>query len=195
MMLCPTQILRFSLGRNKKLIWTWIKINKKNTHIFSSLAKIRSHYVAVAHTCISCNMYYNPIRREGNSIKFYVSAGQELSAVAPFVSLAPTCTYLSAITHFLHCLSPPKSSRANKKSTKSHITVSVFCKSCAKRHYTHLVTPLPHAARTATALRLGAPHHKKYEPGFCTKWDEKAMLGPCPVFTQRIMWPWRVVLQ
>ena len=89
----------------------------------------------------------DPIHREGNSNMFmFLYWGS-------FVSVAPTCTYFSAITHFLHCLSPPKSSRANKKSTKSHITVSMFCKSCAERHYTHLVTL--YRMRRAQPLRCG----------------------------------------
>ena len=147
-MLCPMQTLRFPHWRNKKfklLIWTWIKINTK-TQIFSSLAKIRSHYAAVANTCIVFDPWIQSIEKEIPTSFMFLHWGS-------FVSVAPTCTYFSAITHFLHCLSPPKSSRANKKSTKSHITVSMFCKSCAERHYTHLVTL--YRMRRAQPLRCG----------------------------------------
>ena len=104
---------------------------------------------------------------------------QELSSD---VTIAPTCTYLWAITQFLQCLSPPKSSRANKKSTKSHITVSMFCKSCAERHYTHLVAPLPHAAPSHCRAPAGSSSSQEVSAGFLHEMRWESCVGAMPSF-------------
>ena len=104
---------------------------------------------------------------------------QELSSD---VTIAPTCTYLWAITQFLQCLSPPKSSRANKKSTKSHITVSMFCKSCAERHYTHLVAPLPHAAPSQCRAPAGSSSSQEVSAGFLHEMRWESCVGAMPSF-------------
>ena len=72
---------------------------------------------------------------------------------------------------------PPRSIVANKKLTKSHITISVFCKSCAERHYTHLLT----TSRSHTKCKnIGLVFAR-----------EKAIEGMPISFT--IIWPWKQV--
>ena len=193
----------------KLLIWTWIKINTKH-RFFSSLAKIRSHYTLLK-TLVSCSQL-----EASTQVSWSLSANQRPVSCSQSQSYSmrnfqqleccsrssPLMLQLLQLAHiceqlhsFCNVCPHPRAQEQIKSRQKATLRSQCFANR-AQSAIIRTLLLLYRTRRPATAgPRLGAPHHKKYQPGFCTKWDEKAVLGPCPVFTQRIMWPWRVKLQ